>query len=906
MGSNVLGLDDERTPLLQPPPLLPRLAAPTPASNALEANSIRSSRAQIGGPRRSISLEQFVRAAAALKAGHLPSTAQLSQLINLALTSNLLESEPGSEPRPFASRLSRSGQYVKTCTRDWLQDVAELVENRNPSTTDGSPPGDAWQQFIWTCRETQVHVEQSIEPTQQTSSKIPTVSSSVLTLVTLFFTSPEVRKLVIDLVLLVQDIAHTTLETEIERENLPPEAGQGLEAAVDALTAKTVDSIGIAPAAADNTVPGDPPLIDLAQPEEQSATALPRQQTGDDDFVDRFKAILVRIQTTKEYQQAMRTLIDVVRTYMRESFSRLAPKVSIEPSSVSKEVQDSPSSPWSLLLPLLSPFMRDPDALHRLDATFQSTLSHLSPSNDRSEPHRIVEIAQEMDTFLTRSLLEPEYPNSTASYRTLEDLNRQLSKVGTDYPEFCTDLRAFLSHLVQAIESIVQDEYLTKFFDSGLELTRAMEAWAGTVGVKAGQALSGPTGFVGAFYDDVLEWLFPRILGILQEIPIPRIEFDSPTVTGAIEFPSLLATSFVPAKVTIRNSTSITYLPSHGTSTLLIPIATTLDSASQDSRPRDRERTARQRTSYASRTEVDIEGMRLEILDVGYFVKLVPTIPCLPTFTESGLLDLHFGQSESNQRRKRGGFDFKFDTTSIASTSSLWSMLPDSTVALNQFDVKLHDSTRHGWILWFLRPIIRPLIKKAIERELRQVVIEKGDELGRWLYKVKRHKLSLEQEEDGRKERGQWSNWIKALWHTFSEGLDKENAPEEEEEQQEEETKTAFHLNRHGVAIDLPRPVSSSTDEAGATVGIGTEGVVIPRGEAEIPDPDRAGERVGIVRKAKQEVDEAVQSGREAAQNTWNAVGRVGEASEEWAEDINDERVKYRTEGWRSDSFNFL
>jgi hypothetical protein len=152
-------------------------------------------------------------------------------------------------------------------------------------------------------------------------------------------------------------------------------------------------------------------------------------------------------------------------------------------------------------------------------------------------------------------------------------------------------------------------------------------------------------------------------------------------------------------------------------------------------------------------------------------------------------------------------------------------------------------------------------------------------------------------------------NWVKAVWRTVSE--DKENSTEEYEEdtvEGEEQTTTTVHLNRHGLALDLPHPVDSKDGDeggaGGATIGVGTEGVVLPEGEASIPLPPGEEPRIGMVKKAKQEVNEAVEEGRKAARNTWDLVSGIGEASEEWKEDLESEQRKYERDGWRSDVFD--
>ena len=598
--------------------------------------------------------------------------------------------------------------------------------------------------------------------------------------------------------------------------------------------------------------------------------------------------ILIRLQGTEQYQQAMRTLLSIIRSHIKESLSALEPSISIEPSTSTsaQPLPRKPPSPLSLLLPLLEPFTGGHSSLDPLRATSNSLLSHFSTSNPSSTPHSLRQLFSTFDTFLSQVLLHPDYLGSNKANRTIGELHDSFTSLGSDHPEFYRDLQAFFGSLLDTLGKIGSDEYLTRFGKASLDLGLALEGWVQAAGKTAVLAASGEG--VGALWGDIVEWLAPRVLGIVQEIPLPRIEFKNSQVEGAIESPTLISSSLVPSRVTVKNSTSLTYLPTLGRTKQDIPL---LDSSPL---PLSKERSWNERTSYSTRTSIEVTGLRLEVLDVGYYVKVNTGIPCFPHITESGLLDLHFGS------HPEGGMSFSLDTSSLPqSQESLFKMLESSNVDLRRFDVRPH-ATDHPWLMFFLRPVLRTAVRKAVEVEVREVLMRQGDRLGEWAWRVKEHKKKVDRDDarvHSREDGGIW-NWLKAIWRTTTE--QREEAEEEEEQVQ---TTTQFHLNRHGVSIDLPHPVNSATEEEGMTVGFGTEGVVIPEGEATIPEPDGR-ERIGVVAKAKEEVNEAIESGRKVARNTLGVVGGIGEAREEWSEDVEEEREKYERQAWRSDAFD--
>ncbi|GAA5902198.1 uncharacterized protein JCM6883_001326 [Sporobolomyces salmoneus] len=956
---------DEQTPLLQPtpiPPLLPfpkdslkRNKSSSPASSPKpSARSTSTSSAPRLPQDVHLPLSQVVQILASLKAGHLPSTEQSLDFIDYALESEWLKQESHGtvwEPtygqgRLGVGRLSEKGEKVRESTREWLESTRELVRERNPviDASGGNKgkgkqrAGNGWQEFFWRWKLSQVEIDPPRIPSknlsQSTSQQSP-ISSSIFTLITLFFTSVEIRQLLIDLIVLLRDVAQVNLAAEVREDRVPEEVGDGIEKVVDFVAQEGVGRLALNEEQEEENIekvggggglPGgeapDPPLVDDAKVElDQDAPTvkldstevavnaepvIPDQSAEEirDTFIDRFKDLLARLQATPEYQSAMRTLLDLARSYLKDSLSALEPSVSIKPTS-SAPSEVPVESPLKLLIPLLEAFTGGHDSLSPLVTAFESTLSHFASSNPESTSHALLELAQTFDDFISSSLLTPHYLASSQAHRTINALYDDFSKLREDQPRFFHDLQRFLREVLAVIERISQDPYLGRFLSSTVDAAGAIENYGEVAGAKAIESASGAG--IGAFWGDIVEWIVPRILGMVKEIAIPRIEFSSPQVSGALEFPSLLSTSFVPAEFTIKNATFLTYLPTLGQSHQDLPIS---HSSFSSHTTRRESKSFFERTSYASKTSLDVKGMEFEILDVGYFVKLNTGIPCcFSTITESGLLDLRFGTTSEGEGGG-GGFEFSLDTTSLESQVErdhrLFTMLPSSQVSLQHFDIRLHES-QHPWLAWFLRPLLKTTVRKAIEVEMRKVVIEQGDRLGEWAYRVKEKKRLVEEEAEARGNRRQkdeaggrvW-NWIKAVWWTITEEEDgSEEEVEGAEGEENRQTGTTLHLNRHGLAVDLPHSVDEDQDGKGAMVGIGTEGVVIPKGEASIPVPPGE-ERIGIV----EEVNEAVESGRTALRNTWDVAGNIGEASEEWREDVDQEREKYEKQGWRSDAFD--
>ncbi|GAA5833675.1 hypothetical protein JCM11251_003201 [Rhodosporidiobolus azoricus] len=1069
----------ERTPLLPPqtpPPLPPKPPSPiaffpgppsgppperphihlTPPSPSLE---------------RHLSLRALARFAAAIAAGHLPSTEQLLSLCDIVLESPLLdEDETGTmweptygEGRLGTGKLTREGERVRLAAREAIWAFRELVEGRNPvikreriphngaalvGETDEGEAGDGWQEFIHRCRENEVDIHlPSAHIPDPSADEAEDVRRSLLSLLRLFLTSPALRSLISDSVLLLRDATDTVIEIAEQRDHyLTHDAADGLKQVVEGVTGKAVgrDKVvehdeeaggGLSYAAVAGKTPQldeptetvqvnvevstsplasrDPPEVKIQlngeeipveqeeyeeeevefekaedpfageapdPPEEVPQLPQKSAEQVKDAFVDRLKEILLEIQSSPSYQRSVRTLLNLTRSYISHALVAAKPAAEVHPVPLSVEDDapptppetppspstarrraewgegeevDQPGDPTELLIPLLEPFTGGPGSLAPLREAFHSLVGHLTSSLTLNEKGQVEDestvladrlslLATSFDSLLTKSLLVPGWVGSSESYRSLSSFYDNLARIGEDAPALKADLSTFLGLLLSALQAVRDDPLLARAVGAMEDLALALASWGEAAGETAARAVGGEG--VAAVWGDLVEWVVPRLLGVLREVPLPRIEFASKTVDLAIDPPSLLSTSFIPSSLSIRTSTSLTYLPVMGSSSLALP-----PSKSSTASPTLASAPASARTSYAASTAVEVTGLRLEVKNVGYFARYHTGLPCVGDITESGLLDLHFGS------HPKGGLTLSLATTtpsSALSEKTLFRVDKGNTHAyLSQFSITPHHSS-HPWLMWAFRPVMRKAVQTVVEREVRTMVLWNGAEwAGKKGWEVKEAKRRRELDEEGRKMRsdshsqesaagaaaaGVWQ-WLGAVWDVVSgkgpssdpqaQGMDEDgySIDGEGDKTDDEDDKSSqggglgyhLHLNRHGLAVDLergpdpPTPSSASIAQPDpiGTVGLGTEGVVLPAGSAPIPDPD--GPKKDLVRAVRDEVNAEVRAGEEAAREVMEVVGEVGEVRDEWGEMVQEEgRGRYGGKsgrarvGWRSEAFD--
>ncbi|KAJ8291477.1 hypothetical protein OF846_005154 [Rhodotorula toruloides] len=880
---DVASLADERTPLLAPPAPSPRSRLPRPHQRQRPASRPQEAR-------DALTLPYLTRSLAAIRSGSLPSTPQLLTLSQALLDSSFLSDFHQVPYLTNAPTLSKEGEKVRSALREVLESMEELVKRRNPRVewdeerevwvgqTREEGTGDGWQEFVWACRRTRVDVDlPSTSIPTPSPSDLSAAHSSLLTLLQLPLTSPAFLSLLSDLVVLLRDSFSATVQKAKDDELLSAEAGETVKDVVEGVVEGVVGP------------------EEARKKGEGGSRADESVQETKDEFVERLQQVLVQLQSTQAYQGATRTLLSLARSYIRQIADELTPVIDIDtPASPSTPRQLT--DPAHVLIPLLEPFTGGPASLSPLRTSFKTLSSRLSPSNPSTTPHALSTLFSQLNSLVDRALLEPGWAGSKECYVAVGRLQDTASQVGQDDPVLRAAVRDSFSLLVDAISKVASDPLLRRTATAVEQLGEAVVGWVEVAGGKALQVVEGQP--LNAIWADLVEWVWPRVVGVLAEMSLPRIEFASPAVSLAIEPPSLLSTSLVPSSISIRQTTALTYTPSHGCSTLALPLSASVPAPPPSS--------LSSRTSAFASTRLEVSGLRLEVENVGYFASYHTGIPCFPTLSESGLLDLRLGSNPSS------GLSFSLVTSTLSSPAArtLFDLDPAETqVTLEDFRITPHHSS-HPWLMWLLRPILQTAVRKVVEKEVREKVVEAGVEwVGRVGWSVKERERKLRSEEEGEKvgvrgaSRGEdgakqavW-RWFKAGWQVLlGTGNDQPSSPATPSSPASAATAAPtlddVQLNSRGITLDL------SSEEA--TVGLGSEGVVLSPGEASIPHPD--GQKKGLRRAVRDEVRSEVREGRRVGRKVMRLPGEVEEAREEWVEYGRREQGEVLT--WKSEAFD--
>lgn len=273
--------------------------------------------------------------------------------------------------------------------------------------------------------------------------------------------------------------------------------------------------------------------------------------------------MVIELQRTKAYQHAVQELLQLARDSIRRLVEEIQPEVAVvvtkrgepEPTATSSRgrattARDSESQgieesgaaaardPLEMVFPLLEPFTeKGPGSLSSLAPRFRLLFASPTIPSTSTSPSSAPEtaamvrppqehlslLAAEIDNFVSTALLQPGWLGSDGSYRSLGMIQDRVDQLGQDCPVWASEVRSLASELVSAIGAVLDDPVLRAVGEAVEELVEAMGRWGAGLGeVVAKTAAGGGIGLASAVWGDVVEWLAPRVMGVLSETPLPR------------------------------------------------------------------------------------------------------------------------------------------------------------------------------------------------------------------------------------------------------------------------------------------------------------------------------------------------------------------------------------------------
>jgi hypothetical protein len=301
----------------------------------------------------------------------------------------------------------------------------------------------------------------------------------------------------------------------------------------------------------------------------------------------------------------------------------------------------------------------DPKLWKELELRITTVLEHKDSDPDLEA--LITETGRSLETLLTDPTswdsVEERFEEARERFNSVRDSNLR------------DDISAFFNVLKRTAKSVLDDQDCKNIIDSTGNMM---------------QILSPPGEFVNSdLVEDVLNVFVPALIKTIQTIPIPRLEISTPEIDLLLE--NILLTpgrtrnrTFLPFRFTVSTKNDLTVRTTH---------ANTVTS------------------STTSQTTVTLSGLSIAATDVSFWLRAHAG---LLRFADAGLLSLAVDERGAD----------------IAVTFSLHRNSPEHVVTLDRVRVRAHAlrfslrSSTFSLAAWLLRPLVAPLLRRTLERQV--------------------------------------------------------------------------------------------------------------------------------------------------------------------------------------------
>ncbi|KAG6813056.1 hypothetical protein H0H92_014328 [Tricholoma furcatifolium] len=643
---------------------------------------IQDARAAHPPPPRS-SLDKVADIIAGLQCGKLPSQEQLDAMIQLALRSNFFRN--GSD---FSlGILSKNGKQVQMHLRDVFEATLEFgmeknvtfrVYNGHRDTADNiiqdllyqlsqleGPPihvdaGDA----VEAGRERLVQIREEAPTRHDLIHDATAFLQSLKTIAVILLTSAAFR-------LLLSDIFAST------REAISQMASQvGIFAQQVQIAAGSVEMTANMDGGCSSILPQkvEEAIKGVREADEEASTQERDEDTIKDMFIARVQDFIVRSQQDPQSLNALKTLLNILRRYIRQ-LSRLFTALT-ESTTGRTGVCVSPE-------PETVQFFRDAKILlerlasgHSLNPLLLSVAEIVSAipddiqaaSTSPMDP-QVQQYLSTVNDWLNRALSQerPLYATSRSGTRALENIYDDTQILFTSSTATSSFTRS-LHDLVDAYDS-----YITAISED-----RTTSRLINAVSIRRAKK--------DELVQDVMGWVLPRIMHAIERItiPMPRVEYQRDKFKIALDAqkmapsqPCNIVLGVVPDEVVISTGMEVRLD--------MRKAAGKLNAST---------------TSY-SRMQVHVEGVRMSVREMGYFIAYRGKIL---GYSDQGLFDLDIGSKRFPQGLT---CDIDLSLNATPSDSNLGdALLSPATPAFDVIDVrvsipgtKLQLNRSKHWIL---------------------------------------------------------------------------------------------------------------------------------------------------------------------------------------------------------------
>ncbi|WVF68948.1 hypothetical protein IAT40_003722 [Kwoniella sp. CBS 6097] len=639
-------MSSERQPLLSGA----SLPSGREVQNALPSKGQRIKVAQAGG---------------ALSAGKLPSQKQISKLIQVVLDSDTLKAAGG--PNSRTARLGAEGQRVLEDTKSVLRAAKAWGESKNDD--------DLLQNFFYNAATADVDVDVNAAsgPSQKELSRDgQRAIESFRTIASLIVTNDTFRQLGSDLILLTRDIFADAASVAADRAKEAAEKSRPSERErQDGVDFQGLKNKGKQTAKGARTGKLQGEVRESLWDEVENAKQyfdekLPEGEEARDQLIQRLQQVVTQAQSNPQYRRALSTIVNLFKKYAHKA------EEALDETKKKSNVEDDDEKVLQAGRDLKA-FVEKVSNKSLDDVISASQKAAEDVKND----DKLSAYFKELEAFFDRVLYQPGYVVSQRAYRKASSLYDDGQSLIAENPQWKADAAELQDQLEAVVKGVSNDGPTNKLVQAIESLGDSL-AHAGKVGVGSlraeGQGL----------YRDFMDVIVPRLIGLVKEIPVPRVEYKSEDVDLVIDDIKLESASFIPDNIRFVQHNDLRFTQGYATYA----------------------------SEYDASVRLRVQGLHFHASNIAFWVNLKSGF--MP-FEDSGLLDIKFGPQGIS-------FDVTLENANEEDQETFFTV-KDVQVWISGFDFEI--SKNQKWLAtWMAKPVLKAFVKRNLTHALEAQIAE--------------------------------------------------------------------------------------------------------------------------------------------------------------------------------------
>ena len=563
---------------------------------------------------------------------------------------------------PDAPDLSDSGRALVRSIKLWIGQFIQLLRDKN---TD-----DQVQDFIWCLKMARIHVDAGDIGARASRAKakadVSAAYQSLQSVASLLLNNSDFRTLLSDLETISREVFRDTAFALAETSRQTGEQLEPSEVGRQALQGGGADS---QPAPSKDELQRR--VQDIAQGVSQSVAEVAHETeqsiiehfTGDEQeaLLYHMKEAVSKLRKRPTYTDSVSTLAALLQRYLL-AYSHAASETveALEDDvGVNSQADQALHNFW-----LLVTSIGDRDEWNRVEESFKAIVDH-----GKNDPN-FDELVRQFANIVQDMLADPDFfDTANKRFDGMRDKSRSL----TSRSAISEDLDALFSHLRCALRSAAQDTDIHRLLRTSWRIAHLLS--------PAGDYIN------SELLSDSINVFVPMVIQAVQYIPIPRLEVATPRLDLLLENlilepgRTVNQSSFLPFKLNITTQNDIEV------------------------------RKARMRATSAvkSLATVKMSGMSIAAEDLGFWLQLHSG---LLRMVDEGIAGFHLDER---------GLDINLDLEIGRDRLDKIISLRDVKVIIHHLNYTLSRS-KFACLAWLLKPLIRPIVRKALEAKIASAI----------------------------------------------------------------------------------------------------------------------------------------------------------------------------------------